>query len=72
MSFNAYTMAYITKQYRTNMFSTWQQLIHHIENAAYQGYDYYTLTPRESQYIHKLGEYGFEIVYNEVSQQYIA
>ena len=71
MSFNAYTMAHITKQYRTNMFSTWQQLMKNIEWAAYQGYDYYILNPREWQYMDKLNEYGFETIYNDVSHQYV-
>ena len=71
MSFNAYTMAYITKQYRASMLSTWQQLTKNIEWAAYQGYDYYILNPREWQYMDKLNEYGFETIYNDVSHQYV-
>ena len=70
MSFNAYTMAHITKQYRNNMITNWQQLIKNIEWAAYHGYDYYILNPREWQHIDRLREYGFEVIYNEVSQQY--
>ena len=69
--FNAFAMAHITKQYRTNMLTIWQKLTKNIEWAAYQGYDYYVLTPKEWQYIDKLSEYGFETIYNEVSQQYI-
>lgn len=69
--FNAFTMAHITKQYRTNMLTIWQKLTKNIEWAAYQGYDYYVLTPKEWQYIDKLSEYGFETIYNEVSQQYV-
>lgn len=71
MSFNAYTMAHITKQNRANMLSTWQQLTKNIEWAAYQGYDYYILNPREWQYMDKLNEYGFETIYNDVSHQYV-
>lgn len=71
MPFNARAMAHITKQYRTNMLTTWQKLTNNIEQAAYQGYDYYILNPRESQYIDKLSEYGFEIIYNDVSHQYV-
>ena len=69
--FNAFAMAHITKQYRTNMLTIWQKLTKNIEWAAYQGYDYYVLTPKEWQYIDKLSEYGFETIYNEVSQQYV-
>lgn len=71
MPFNALAMAHITKQYRNNMLTTWQKLTKSIEWAAYQGYDYYVLTPKEWQYIDKLSEYGFETIYNEVSQQYV-
>ena len=70
MPFNAQAMAYITKQYRTDMLTNWQKLIKNIEWAAYHGYDYYILNTREWQYINKLDEYGFEITYNEVLQQY--
>ena len=69
--FNAFAMAHITKQYRTNMLTIWQKLTKNIEWTAYQGYDYYILTPKEWQYIDKLSEYGFEIAYNGISQQYI-
>lgn len=69
--FNAFAMAHITKQYRTNMLTIWQKLTKNIEWAAYQDYDYYVLTPKEWQYIDKLSEYGFETIYNEISQQYI-
>ena len=69
MSFNAYTIAYITKQYNNNNISTWQQLQHHIECAAYKGYDFYILNPREWQYKDKLIEYGFKIA--ETPDDYI-
>ena len=69
MSFNAYTMAYITKRYHHSGLSTWQKLQHHIEHAAYNGYDFYELEPREWQYRDKLREYGFEVVYNDVLHQ---
>ena len=65
MSFNAYTIAHITKQYHHNGITTWQKLQHHIECAAYNGYDFYELEPREWQYMDKLVEYGFEINYTE-------
>ena len=69
--FNAFAMAHITKQYRTNMLTIWQKLTKNIEWAAYQVYDYYVLTPKEWQYIDKLSECGFETIYNEVSHQYV-
>ena len=65
MPFNARAMAHITKQHRTDMLTYWQKLIKNIEWAAYHGYDYYILDPHEWQYIDKLREYGFEIVYND-------
>ena len=71
MPFNAQTMTHITKQYRTDMLTYWQKLIKNIEWAAYHGYDYYILNPHEWQHIDKLREYGFEVIYNEVSYQYI-
>ncbi len=70
MPFNAQAIAYITKRYNTNMLTIWERLIKNIEWIAYQGYDYYILSPQESQYIHKLSEYGFKVTYNEVTQQY--
>ena len=69
MSFNAYTIAHITKQYNNNNISKWQELQHHIECAAYQGYNFYILNPREWQYMDKLVEYGFEIA--ETPDDYI-
>lgn len=65
MSFNAYAIAHITKQYRSDMLTYWQKLIKNIEWAAYHGYDYYVLDPHEWQHIDKLREYGFEITYTE-------
>lgn len=65
MPFNARAMAHITKQYHSGMLTTWQKLIHHIKCAAYNGYDFYELEPREWQYMDKLAEYGFEITYTE-------
>ena len=70
MPFNAQAIAHITKQYRTDMLTYWQKLIKNIEWAAYHGYDYYILNTHEWQYINKLNEYGFEITYNEILQQY--
>lgn len=69
MSFNAYTIAHITKQCNNNNITTWQILQHHIECAAYEGYDFYILNPREWQYKDKLIEYGFEIA--ETPDDYI-
>lgn len=69
MSFNAYAIAHITKQYRANMLTIWQKLMHHIECAAYEGYDFYALKPNEWPYKDKLIEYGFEIA--ETPDDYI-
>ena len=71
MPFNARAIAHITEQHHTNMLNIWQRLIKNIEWTAYQGYDCYFLSPPESQYIHKLSEYGFKVTYNEVAQQYV-
>jgi len=71
MPFNARAMAHITKQYRSDMLTYWQKLIKNIEWAAYHGYDYYILDPHEWQHIDRLREYGFEVVYNDVSCQYV-
>ena len=45
-----------------NITTIWQKLIKHIEWAAYNGYNFYELNPREWQYMDRLVEYGFEVV----------
>lgn len=62
MPFNALAIAHITKQYNAGMITGWDKLQHNICTAAYHGYDYYILNPREWCYMDKLREYGFKII----------